>query len=133
MNDALEIYKDNKKVKHISGYNFPLRFASVKDQVILHTICIAGSWATWYDRWEENTNMNINKISNLSKKLEDYLIYMAFEKDFESQLIRNQNKTLNTWAIFWFQHVFLSKGLCVNPYKSLVQNTQVKILRASMV
>ena len=27
---ALEIYKDNKKVKHISGYNFPLRFASVR-------------------------------------------------------------------------------------------------------
>ncbi len=122
MNDALEIYKDNKKVKHISGYNFPLRFASVRSSYFTQYMYCWG-WATWYDRWEENTNMNINKISNLSKKTRRLFNIYGFEKDFESQLIRNQNKTLNTWAIFWFQHIFLSKGLCVNPYKSLVQNT----------
>ena len=58
-----------------------------------------------------------NKIERLS-----FTIY-GFEKDLESQLIRNDKKEINTWAIYWSQYIFLSRGLCLNPHNSLVVNT----------
>ena len=48
-------------------------------------------------------------------------------KDFESQLINNDNKAIKTWAIYWSQHIFLSNGLCLNPIKSLVNNVGAEV------
>ena len=39
-----------------------------------------------------------------------------------SQLIRNHQKKINTWAIFWNATIFWNKGLCLNPVKSYVRN-----------
>ena len=33
----------------------------------------------------------------------------------------NQNRTLNSWAIFWYSTIFDKQGLCINPIKSMVQ------------
>ena len=35
--------------------------------------------------------------------------------NFFSQIIRNRNKTLNSWAVFWYATIFKKKGLCLNP------------------
>ena len=34
----------------------------------------------------------------------------------------NENNTISTWAIFWYQTIFLNGGLCLNPSRSLVKN-----------
>ena len=33
-----------------------------------------------------------------------------------------KKKKINTWAIFWYQTIFLNSGLCLMPNKSLVYN-----------
>ena len=35
-------------------------------------------------------------------------MYSDLKKDFESQLIRNEIKELETWAIYWYQYIFLN-------------------------
>lgn len=122
MNKSLELYETEKKVKHISGYNYPNFFGTNNSSYFTNYMSCWG-WATWLDRWEENLNFSDNNISNLViNERRKFNIY-GFDKDYESQLIRNENKEIETWAIYWFQHIFLSKGLCLNPKKTLVQNT----------
>ena len=42
--------------------------------------------------------------------------------NWEQQLIDNENGKISTWAIFWYQTIFLNNGLTVYPTKSLVIN-----------
>ena len=42
--------------------------------------------------------------------------------NYYSQIERNYNKTLNSWAVFWYATIFEKKGLCINPVKSLCKN-----------
>ena len=39
-----------------------------------------------------------------------------------SQILRNKNKKLNTWGIFWNATIFFNGGLCLNPKKTLTCN-----------
>ena len=121
MNKSLEKYSRNKIVKHISGYNFP-HFEDDSKSSYFTPYMSCWGWGTWRDRWVENKNFSINNISNKSKFTRLKFSVFGYEKDFESQLIRNDNKEINTWAIYWFQHIILNKGLCLNPTHSLVTN-----------
>ena len=122
MNKSLNIYKDNKKIFHISGYNTPNFSGDVESSYLTYYMSCWG-WATWKNKWEQNKNFKINLISKQNKlKRAKFNIY-GFEKDFESQLIKNDKRLINTWAIYWNQFIFLSNGYCLNPIKSLVKNT----------
>lgn len=121
MNDALNLYKDNHKVKHISGYNIPF-LKNTNNSSYFTPYMSCWGWATWRNRWVENNNFSENFISNKNKLTRLRFTVFGYEKDFESQLIRNTKKEINTWAIYWFQHIFLLNGLCLNPYNTLVIN-----------
>ena len=118
MNKALNLYENNKKVWHIGGYNYPtLRLSSNKAYFTHHMNC--WGWATWEDRWN-------NIFDNLNKKIVEEQI-----KDFNfknllttnyNQLTANENKKISTWAIFWYQTIFLNNGYCLMPSKSVVLN-----------
>ncbi len=121
MNDSLQKYRNSKKIFHISGYNNP-NFSGDKNSCYFTYYMSCWGWATWRDKWEQNVSFQKNLISKQSKlKRLKFNVY-GFERDFESQLINNDNKVIKTWAIYWSQHVFLSNGLCLNPIKSLVNN-----------
>tara|TARA_A100001011_G_C14251049_1_gene817855 strand:+ start:106 stop:993 length:888 start_codon:yes stop_codon:yes gene_type:complete len=119
---SLIMYQKNEKIMHISGYNFP-NFFGHSSSSYLSPFMNCWGWATWKDRWQKNINFNENLISSLTKKERRRFNIYGFEKDYESQLIRNENKKIKTWAIFWYQFIYLNQGLCLQPVKSLVQNT----------
>ena len=50
MNEALEIYMNEKKVWHISGWNYPLDKDGLGDIFLWRGMNCWG-WATWSDRW----------------------------------------------------------------------------------
>ena len=50
MNEALEFYKDEKKVWHISGWNYPIESDGLED-VFFWRLMNCWGWATWADRW----------------------------------------------------------------------------------
>ncbi len=52
MNDALNLYENEKKVFHITGYIFNMKTGKLGDTYFLG-IPNTWGWATWKDRWDK--------------------------------------------------------------------------------
>lgn len=120
MNKALNFYEKKKKVFHISGWNYNLDLKIKEDSFFTRGMNCWG-WATWKNRWKY-FEKKPSKI--LSKWKNDKIRMFNFDNsyNFFSQIERNQNKTLNSWAIFWYATIFNKNKLCLNPRISLTQN-----------
>ena len=123
MNLALEKYKKTKKVWHISGWNYNLYNNKLKnnyDAFFIRNMNCWG-WGTWENRWKKiifNPSFFIKKI----RKKDIFSFNLSNSLNNWSQIIRNKNNELNTWAIFWNATIFYHRGLCLNPNKSLTRN-----------
>ena len=70
MNEALEFYKNKKKIWHISGWNYPIKTYGIED-VFLWRVMNCWGWATWKDRWqyfEKNTEKIVSEFSKSERK-----------------------------------------------------------------
>lgn len=121
MNTCLSYFKGNKKIWHINGWNYP-QWRFQKPKVIVGRLMNSWGWATWKDRWIHNNERSKNLISSLSKKEKSKFNFYNLT-NWEQQLIDNQIKKISTWAIFWYQTIFLNNGLTLYPSKSLVFNS----------
>ncbi len=120
MNLNLSKYQNNRKVWHISGFNFNIKINSKETQFFTRVANCWG-WATWSNRWKnfkKNPNEIINKWSK--KKIKKFNFDGTY--NFFSQIQRNEDRTLNSWAIFWYSTIFNKQGLCINPIKSMTKN-----------
>ena len=121
MNSALEYYKDEKKIWHISGWNYPIRFRN-NNGVYCYRLVNTWSWATWKNRWK-HYEINIEKTLNQFSKEEIKRFNLdGYNNNLWKQLLLNHKKKINTWAIFWYIVIFKNNGLCLNPTKSFVKN-----------
>ena len=120
MNEALDFYKDEGKVWHISGWNYPIETDEL-DDVFLYRAMNCWGWATWNDRWkyyERNADKMIKNFSNEDIKK----FNLNHAEDFFNQIILNKKKKINTWAIFWYATLFKKNGLCLNPAQTFLEN-----------
>jgi GT2 family glycosyltransferase len=120
MNEALEFYKDEEKVWHISGWNYPIETDGLED-VFLWRVMNCWGWATWADRWqyfEKDVDKTIKEFSKEDIKR----FNLDSKEDFFGQVTSNYDKKINTWAIFWYATIFKKDGLCLNPSQSFVEN-----------
>ena len=121
MNSALEYYKDEKKIWHISGWNYPIRFKS-DDGVYCYRLVNTWSWATWKNKWK-HYEINIEKtLTQFSNEEIKRFNLDGYNNNLWKQLLLNQKKKINSWAIFWYIVIFKNNGLCLNPTKSFVKN-----------
>ena len=119
MNDALELYKDEDKVMHISAYMFPHK--KRLPQTFFYPVPYpGGGWATWKRAWafyNDNT-----------KELYDYWSGRWDEFDvnggtlYRKQLEDNLSGRMSTWFVKWHAVVLQRKGLTLYPGKSLTTN-----------
>ncbi len=120
MNDALDLYEDEEKVMHISGYMFPLDIEM--PETFFYNVTTCWGWATWKRAWDKL----ITDARYLKKELKNRNQLESFNLDnhgdFLIQLDFNIKKLTNTWAIKWHASVFLAGGFCLHPGKSLCQN-----------
>ncbi|MGI3103960.1 MULTISPECIES: glycosyltransferase family protein [Vibrio harveyi group] len=120
MNNALDRYKNESKVWHITGWNYPCDLA-ISDDAFFWRGMNCWAWATWSDRW-----VRFSKDPEALLKCWDKKTIRKFNIDgthnFFSQVKGNANGRLNTWAIFWYATIFENDGLCLNPRNSLVNN-----------
>lgn len=121
MNNALELYKDEKKVWHITAFRAPIKHTKSNSAFFYPTMDCWG-WATWADRWQY-----FKKDAEYYKSI--FTPQMIYEFNVEgtdtgmwAQIEQNISGQINTWAIFWYATIFLQKGLCLSPTKSLVRN-----------
>lgn len=122
MNTALDLYEETERVMHIASY-MPLTSGAERlpDTYFLRFMSCWG-WATWKRAWNEL----ITDIEFLHKILPPRLDFKDFDLDNTinqfSQIERNYNGTMKTWAIKWYATIFLKQGLCLYPKYSLVKN-----------
>lgn len=125
MNSALERYKDDKRVWHITGWSVPKPFVSQKDITgsFFYPVMDCWSWGTWADRWAYFNNDTDRIIGEFT----DEMIY-RFNCDGTDtykwqELLDNKSGVLDdVWDIYWYIAVFLHDGLCLAPMRSLVRN-----------
>jgi len=120
MNAALETYRDEGKVMHISGYMFPIDNANIPETFFLRTTSCWG-WATWDRAW-------LHFTKNPEKIFKEYTVQtiqrfnMDGANNFWAQVEQNLKGEINTWAVFWYATVFQQGGLCLHPAISMVNN-----------
>ncbi|MGR5302993.1 glycosyltransferase [Vibrio alfacsensis] len=120
MNQSLDLYENEKKIWHISGWNYPLADGCNTDAFFWRVMNCWG-WATWNDRWQY-FNKDPQKLIDKWKDEDIHRFNVDGTHDFWSQVLNNQSGKLNTWAIFWYATIFSNNGLCLNPYQSYVKN-----------
>jgi putative methyltransferase (TIGR04325 family) len=120
MNDALELYENNKKVISIHGYIYPLKTSLPETFFLKGADC--WGWATWkrgWDLFDKNGKKLLSKIqkNNLANEFNFNNTYPYLE-----MLQDRVNGLNNSWAILWYASAFLKNKLTLYPGKSLVQN-----------
>jgi hypothetical protein len=120
MNDALNVYKNEKNIWEIGGYVYPIK-VDPDIQTYLLPVTTSWGWATWKDRWQYFSRDPDNLVRNFS----DYdieLFNVDNSVDIWSQVVLNNKGAIHTWAVFWYANVFLNKGMVLYPYQSIVNN-----------
>lgn len=122
MNQALIHYEKNKKIWHINSWNYEL---DIKDnyysKTFLTRLMNCWGWATWKDRWK----VFVKDPEGFAKNFDQQDI-KKFNLDnnynYWSQVKRNFDNKIKTWAVFWYACIYKNKGLCVSPILSLSRN-----------
>ena len=122
MNKSLDFMKLNKKIWHVSGWNYPIKLSRKnKDKIYLSKHMFCWGWGTYKNYWKK---VNLNS-KYFIKKFDDKKI-KEFNFDGKlsiwSQIIRNDLSQISTWAVFWSATIFLNKGLCITPLFSYTKN-----------
>lgn len=120
MNDALNLYQNEEKVMHISGYMFPIDNESLPETFFLRTSSCWG-WATWDRAWKHFNKEPKKLLKEFSEETVSRF-NMDGAYNFWTQVEQNENGLINTWAVFWYASVFQVNGLCLHPAFSMVNN-----------
>ena len=121
MNKALNFYENEKKVWHISGWNYPIETGGLPDTFLWRVMNCSGGWSTWADRWKYFEKDTEKLTASFSEKAICRFNVDGHE-NFWSQVLLNIKGEINTWAIFWYAAIFLNNGLCLNPSLSYARN-----------
>ncbi len=121
MNEALEIYKENKKVMHINGYVPTINYT--KEETFFYRQPFSWGWATWEDAWNHFDTDTTNLLEQIKQK-KNGIKYFNLDNTFNniSPIKANISEEIKTWAIKWYASIFLNNGLCLTPYNSLIEN-----------
>lgn len=120
MNTALEKYKNNDEVMHISGYMPPVNSSTLPESFFLKQASCWG-WATWERAWS-HFSRNSDTLIKLfdASRIKEFNMNGGY--DYWTQVLQNHRGDKKTWAVFWYANVFMANGLCLHPSKSLVEN-----------
>ena len=119
MNEALELYKDDEQVMHISGYMWPHRW-QLPETFFYEVPYPGGGWATWQRAWKHYTDD--------TKSLYDYWCtrwdeFNKFGDNYlQKQLEANYHGTMKTWFIKWHAVMLKMNALTLYPGQSLTNN-----------
>ncbi|SDW45727.1 GNT-I family protein [Lutibacter oricola] len=120
MNKALQIYANEERVMHISGFNYPINNSEFESSYF-SSMSACWGWATWkraWDKFENNIELLENKITEKGK--DKFIVSSNFT--YWEQLILNKKKKLKTWFIYWYGTIYINNGLCLYPKSTYTQN-----------
>lgn len=123
MNEALQLYENDKNVACISAFNFPLKFnPPLKEDTFFLKGADCWAWATWERAWK----LFEQDGTKLLKQIKDHHLQKEFDFDNSypyTKMLQNQiDGKNNSWAVRWYASAFLQNMLCLYPKHSLVEN-----------
>lgn len=120
MNAALDMYENEDKVMHISGYMYPHK--RKLGDTFFCALPMCWGWATWDRAWRKYDG-NAEKWWNY---FEDNQLWDRFNvfggTILQKQLKDNVKGIINTWFVKWHSSVLYNNGLALFPGQSLVDN-----------
>jgi FkbM family methyltransferase len=124
MNDALQMYEDDDKVFHISGYWFPVKNSKSLPETFFLDMATCWGWGTWKRAWK-NFNPDVNELKKEIAKIDPEFKKFDYQgkSSFLQQIDLNIEGKLQTWAIKWYGSIFINSGLSLHPNVSYVNNT----------
>lgn len=120
MNEALNMYKEEKNVWQVTGYNYPINEV-IDESTFFFRGNSCWGWGTWRDRWK-SYKKDIKQLEDTFSKDDIYKFNFDGAASMWKQIQLNKDGKINTWCIFFYATMFLNKGLCLYPTKSLVRN-----------
>jgi hypothetical protein len=124
MNNSLNMYKDHPEIWHINGYSLPQFFKNSKKSSI-STLVQPWGWGTWSDRWDvfiKNRYYEKNLISDLNPLDRKRFNFYNLATYWENALKLDEIGSNSIWDAYWYQTIFLNKGMTLFPQVSHVQN-----------
>ena len=119
MNDALEMYKDDEQVMHISGYMWPHRYR-LPETFFYPVPYPGGGWATWARAWQHYSDDAEALYQSWKDRWDEFNL---FGGDYlQKQLIANYKGEMNTWFIKWHAVMLKMNALTLYPGQSLTNN-----------
>lgn len=121
MNDALDLYENEEKIMHISGYMYPHTF-QLPETLFFNVPYPGGGWGTWERAWRYYTN-DTEFIYNRFNTARGWYRFNKFGGDFlQGQLARNLTGELKSWFIKWHGILLIKNGYTLYPGISLTNN-----------
>ncbi|NDV63728.1 hypothetical protein [Bacteroides sp. 224] len=117
INEALNKYKDEPKVMHISGFT-NLDIPTFGDTYFTPHMSGWG-WATWKGRWQLFTHYNSREEALAGMTTADLL---KIEYGGAFSCLKSLNKNPIPWDICWEILIHKRKGLCLTPTHTLIKN-----------
>jgi hypothetical protein len=120
MNQALEYYRNDKRIFSVGGYTKPMKH--LDPQSVYFTL--RGSswgWATWADRWNA-VDWAVGDYAAFSKDAAARKRFNQMGSDLSGLLDRQMAKSINSWAIIWCYHQFKTGQYTVFPAVSKISN-----------
>lgn len=121
MNKALEFYKDEDRVMHVSGYLYPTLDGKSTKETFFLNVATCWGWGTWRRAWN-HLIVDCEKLINLIPQCEINRFNLEGGYDWYRHLILNSKNQMNTWAIKWYASFFIKDGFCLHPKYTLTKN-----------
>ena len=119
LNDALELYKDDEQVMHISAWMYPNN-GQFPTTFFYDSPYPAGGWATWKRAWQHFNPDTANHVRYWENNWKEFDI--EGQDHLSKQLLMNLNGTLKTWYIKWYSSMRRMNGLCLYPGTAMSNN-----------
>lgn len=119
LNEALELYKDDEQVMHVSAWMYPNK-GQFPTTFFYDSPYPAGGWATWKRAWQHFNPDTADHVHYWQGRWSDFDI--EGEDYLSRQLIGNLNGTLKTWYIKWYSSMRRMRGLCLYPGTAMSNN-----------
>lgn len=119
LNDALELYKDDEQVMHISAWMYPNK-GQFPTTFFYDSPYPAGGWATWKRAWQHFNPDTADHVHFWENRWKEFDI--EGQDHLSKQLLMNYNGTLKTWYIKWYSSMRRMNGLCLYPGTAMSNN-----------
>ena len=124
MNEAFDMYRDEKRVMHVAGFtNLDLLSSSNgwKGSETYFTPHMSGwGWGTWKDRWQTHFHhykTEAEALQGMSDKDIDAIQYGGV-----FPCLKSLKKRPIPWDICWEMEIYKAGGLCLTPAHTMVRN-----------